>query len=87
MIENIMSLMVDLSKVENVKTFCDITSQMTYDIDLARGNYVVDAKSIIGIMGFDLSKPIEVILHCNSEEDYKKFLMLLDENKIVDEGV
>lgn len=85
--ENVMSLMVDLSKVDDVKIFCDITSQIPYDIDLARGNCFVDAKSIMGIMGFDLSKPIEVILHCQNEEDYKEFTTLLDKHKILYEGV
>ncbi|MBQ2931424.1 MAG: HPr family phosphocarrier protein [Clostridia bacterium] len=49
-----------LSSINDVKNFVNIVSRFDYDIDLASGRYVVDAKSIMGIFSLDLSKPIAV---------------------------
>ena len=47
-----------LSLAENVKTFVNLVSKYTFDMDLHAGRHVVDAKSILGIFSLDLSKPI-----------------------------
>ena len=52
-----------LSSINDVKNFVNIVSKYDFDIDLASGRYVVDAKSIMGIFSLDLAKPIEVQLH------------------------
>ena len=49
-----------LNSINDVKNFVNIVSRFDYDIDLASGRYVVDAKSIMGIFSLDLSKPITV---------------------------
>ena len=42
-----------------VKEFVKITSRCDFDIDRASNNrYIVDAKSILGILGLDLSRPL-----------------------------
>ena len=52
-----------LSSINDVKNFVNIVSRYDFDIDLASGRYVVDAKSIMGIFSLDLAKPIKVELH------------------------
>ncbi|MBR5154943.1 MAG: HPr family phosphocarrier protein [Clostridia bacterium] len=64
-----------LSSINDVKNFVNLVSRFDYDIDLASGRYVVDAKSIMGIFSLDLSKPIAVEIHSDNCDD------LLDELK------
>ena len=39
------------------------------DLDLVSGRYVIDAKSIMGIFSLDLSKPIDLTIHSEEDED------------------
>ena len=52
-----------LSSINDVKNFVDVVTKYEFDIDLASGRYIVDAKSIMGIFSLDLSKPINVEVH------------------------
>lgn len=52
-----------LSSINDVKSFVNIVSKYSYDVDLTSGRYIVDAKSIMGIFSLDLAKPIKVEIH------------------------
>ena len=54
---------IKLNTINDVKDFVNITSKYDFDIDLSSGRFTVDAKSIIGILSLDLSKPIKVEIH------------------------
>lgn len=42
-----------------VKEFVKVTSKCDFDIDIASNTrYIVDAKSILGVLGLDLSRPL-----------------------------
>lgn len=58
-----------LDSINAVKTFVNVVSKYDFEVDLASGRYVVDAKSIMGIFSLDLSKPIEITIH--GDEDGK----------------
>ena len=51
---------VSLNTVEKVKKFVNVVSKMDVDAFLTSGRYVIDAKSIMGILSLDLTKPIEI---------------------------
>ena len=55
--------------ISDVKEFADIVSAFDYDIDLVSGRYIVDAKSIMGIFSLDISKPIDLNIHAESNID------------------
>ena len=55
---------VHLKSINDVKAFVRIVNDYPYDVDLASGRYVVDAKSIMGIFSLDLTRPIDVEIHC-----------------------
>ena len=44
-------------------------SKFDVDFDLVSGRYVIDAKSIMGIFSLDLSKPIDLNIHAESNVD------------------
>ncbi len=57
-----------LSSTNDVKNFVNIVTKYDFDIDLASGRYIVDAKSIMGIFSLDLSKPIKIEIHSDDCE-------------------
>lgn len=61
-----------LNSVVDLKEFVGITCGYSFDIDLVSGRYIVDAKSIMGILSLDLTKPISVEAH-GEGEDVDKF--------------
>lgn len=54
---------IRLSSINEVKDFVRIVNDFPYEVDLASGRYIVDAKSIMGIFSLDLSQPISVEVH------------------------
>lgn len=47
-----------------VKDFVNAATKCDFDIDVASNNrYYVDAKSILGVLGIDLSRPVTVTYH------------------------
>lgn len=58
-----------LKTINDVNDFVNTVKNFSFDIDLLSGRYVVDAKSIMGIFSLDLSKPINVEIHCDSCDD------------------
>jgi len=61
-----------LGTINDVKEFVGIVTRYDFDIDLISGRYAVDAKSIMGIFSLDLSRPIQVNVHCsdNAAEEF-----------------
>lgn len=79
-------LLIKLKCIENAKEFCKITSSSSYkdiDIDLKCGRYVIDAKSILGILSVDLMKEMKLVFHGekNNEIRFKNEIQkfLIDE--------
>lgn len=67
---------VQLRSINDVKEFVRIVNDFPYDVDLASGRYIVDAKSIMGIFSLDLTQPIEVEIHNDNAEDLRNKLQL-----------
>ncbi len=67
-------VMVNLSASQQIKEFVNILSKYSFDMDLRSGKYLVDAKSILGIFSLDLSKPVELELLTDNEEEINKFM-------------
>lgn len=60
---------ISLNSIDKVKSFVNTIAQYDFDFDLVSGRYVIDAKSIMGIFSLDLSKPIELTIHTDSNLD------------------
>ena len=63
-----------LDTVDKVKVFVRCTSKFMRDVQLMSGRYVIDAKSILGVMSLDLSKPVLISIH---EDDVELADMLI----------
>ena len=47
-------------KPSQVQDFVNAATKCDFDIDIYYNRYVVDAKSILGVIGLDLTKPLTV---------------------------
>lgn len=62
-----------LNDIDNVKKFVEMSMLQNFDIELASGKYIVNAKSIMGIFSLDLTKPVKVIAHCDNSHQFIAF--------------
>ena len=46
--------------LDEVKAFVTAASKCDFDIDVSYNRFIVDAKSIIGVLGLDLTRPLTV---------------------------
>ena len=60
---------ISLNSIDKVKAFVNEITKFDNDFDLVSGRYVIDAKSIMGIFSLELSKPIELNIHSESNVD------------------
>ncbi len=59
-----------LSNIQDVRDFVNIVVLLEYEVDLAQGRYLIDAKSIMGIFSLDLLSPITVMAHTEYADDF-----------------
>lgn len=63
------TVQISLNSIDKVKSFVNEITKYDNDFDLVSGRYVIDAKSIMGIFSLDLSKPIDLAIHAESNMD------------------
>ena len=66
-------------EASDIKEFINITSNLDCDVDLVKGRYIVDAKSVMGVFALDLSSPVELVIHSDDkslEDPFLKWLVL-----------
>ena len=63
------TVQISLNSIDKVKSFVNTITKYYNDFDLVSGRYVIDAKSIMGIFSLDLSKPIDLNIHADSNVD------------------
>lgn len=69
------SLNISLRSLDKIKNFVGIVSNLDSEIDLISGRYVVNAKSIMGVLSLDLSKDIQMNIYNEKIfDDAKKIL-------------
>lgn len=60
---------ISLNSIDKVKSFVNDITKFDAEFDLISGRYVIDAKSIMGIFSLDISKPIDLNIHAESNID------------------
>jgi phosphotransferase system HPr-like phosphotransfer protein len=69
---------VNLNSIEKVKAFVNTIGQFDSEFDLVSGRYVIDAKSIMGIFSLDITKPIDLNIHSETEDELNSILEAID---------
>ena len=60
-------------KYDDLKEFIKITTSFESNIDMIKDRYVVDARSIMGIMSLDFTQPTMVVIHSVNEDEIVRF--------------
>ncbi len=58
-----MELKIKLTTQKDVMEFVNAISKIPGNFDLRHGNYVVDAKSVMGILSLNLQDPVTLVCH------------------------
>ncbi len=61
------TVQISLNSIDKVKSFVNDITKFDAEFDLVSGRYVIDAKSIMGIFSLDISKPITLNIHAESD--------------------
>ena len=65
-------------KYEDLKEFIKITTSFESNIDMIKDRYVIDAKSLLGVLSLDFTQPTTVVIHSVNEDE---IVRLYDEMK------
>jgi len=68
MVVNMRTVYVSFSKVMDVKKFVENISPLEGQFDLVDDNYILDAKSLMGILAMDFSRPMKLQIEKATEE-------------------
>ena len=68
---------ISLNSIDKVKAFVNEVTKYDAEFDLVSGRFFIDAKSIMGTFSLDLSKPIDLNIH--SESNIEEILAKLAE--------
>ncbi|HUM82285.1 MAG TPA: HPr family phosphocarrier protein [Lachnospiraceae bacterium] len=65
-------LTIRLKDINDVKDFVTKASPFPFDVDLLTGRYIIDGKSIMGVLSLDLSRPLSLVIHSEHCDDFLK---------------
>lgn len=60
---------IRLSSTKEIQQFVGVLTSLSGDFELVSGQYVLDARSLMGIFGFDLSKPLCLRVYNDNAEN------------------
>ena len=65
---------VKINEINKIKQVCEMCNQFVDDVYAISGNYRVDAKSIMGLLSFDLSKEVELVIDSYKDSVVSDFM-------------
>lgn len=75
------SVIINLNEVSKANKFINEIVKFPSDVDIVSGRYICDAKSLLAIFSYDLSKPVEIVIHSDDEEEIRRFNEVMEEFK------
>ena len=64
---------IKLNTLNDANSFVKAIDKYDYDIDAVCGRYVIDAKSIMGLLSLGIPKEVNVIIHTNNKDVISNF--------------
>ena len=74
------SVYINLTSVNSVQKFVATVSKLEGNFDFHSGNYILDARSLMGIFTLDLTKPVKLNVEKDTEETMQALSSFLEEN-------
>lgn len=70
---------VVFENIEEINDFVNIVKKYPYEMDLANGRIVIDAKSLLGIIALGVLKEVDLIVHSdvwgNLQDEISEFVV------------
>ena len=60
-------------KYNNLNELIKITTSFESNIDMIKDRYVIDAKSLLGVLSLDFTQPTMVVIHSVNEDEIVHF--------------
>lgn len=76
-------LTITLLTLDKARRLCNILTAYPIDADVQYGSYVVDAKSLMGILGLDLSRELQLILHTDNPAISDSIISALKKDEVL----
>lgn len=70
---------VQFRGLESVKNFVNILTHFNNEFDIVDQRYVIDAKSIMGLFSLDLTRPLDLKIYSEDEDEIKQIIAALDD--------
>ena len=64
----ILEKQVTLRTTKDIESLCAAAVECSFDVDIISGNYIIDAKSIMGIFALDRSQPLTLSIHADEAQ-------------------
>lgn len=59
------SVEIKLTSIQDIHSFVNLVNKYGMEVDLSSGRYIVNAKSIMGILSLDLANPVILTAHAD----------------------
>ena len=82
-----MRVIVILGTMQNASKLVNIAESIPYDVDLCYGRYIVDAKSMLGVLSLPNFEYGELQIPVKKEAEEKEILEKLDEAGLLKEDL
>lgn len=73
-----MEMQILMETVDKAIHFVDIISEFNENVDLIRGRYTIDAKSIMGVLSMDLNTPVTLKVN-TTKQRFQEISLALEE--------
>lgn len=70
---NSKSMFIKLNNISNIKEFTTMASTVSDDVEVRRGRWCIDAKSLMGMFSIDVSDGFTVVYPADAV-DFEKFI-------------
>lgn len=66
------TMTIRLNTIDDANNFVKVIDKYEYDIDAVYERYVIDAKSIMGLLSLGIPKKINIVIHSNNSNIIKQ---------------
>jgi len=75
---------IKFNSMDRVVSFISLVEDQPIDVDIIDGNYIVDGKSLMGILSINLSKKLTLVIRAENEDYINKSGLIekLDKYKV-----
>ena len=75
---------IKFDSMDRVVSFISLVEDQPIDVDIIDGNYIVDGKSLMGILSINLSKKLTLVIRAENEDYINKSGLIekLDKYKV-----